>query len=143
MIGLILLALQSTPPTTVVNSSTVTRFQTTAETQPMILRYNDCLMSAVSSLRPMPTHSAEAQASERITTCADIRRWALLAGSAAYRPLQGGDLNGQNYMEVSLAEVEQGFLSQARFIDGLASGKIKPADLGARAIELTPDGKPK
>jgi hypothetical protein len=143
MIGLMVLALQVAAPSTVVNSSTITRFQTTAETQPMILRYNACLRSAVGALRPTSTNTAEAQANSRVAACADIRKWALSTGSAAYRRDSGGDLDGHHYMETSLAQVEQGFLAQARFIDGLVSGKIKPSDLGAKAIQLTPNGMPR
>lgn len=140
MIGLLFLALQSTNPDQVLDRTTVTRFQTTTETQPMIIYYQNCLAPPGVMIRPPVSGTSEAQAKARIAACADTRKWALSAGVSVYRAEPGGDPDPGHYINISLDQIEQGFLAQARFFDNLISGKIKPSDLRDKPVELTPGG---
>jgi len=90
-------------------------------------------------IRPPVSGTVEAQANARIAACAHTRAWAQSTGSAVYKPKSGGDPIGERYMKTSLDQVEQGFLAQARFMDNLISGKIKPSDLKRGPVVLTPN----
>jgi hypothetical protein len=141
MIGLLALALQAAA-TSQLDTVTVTRFQTTAETQPMILYYANCLSPEGVARSVSVTGTAEADAKARIAACSRIRAWALSAGISVYRPEPGGDPDARHYMNASLDQVEQGYLADARFSDDLTSGKIDPSTLSGQPIVLPPDAKP-
>lgn len=141
MIGLLALALQSASPDTALDTITATGFQTTTETQPMILYYQNCLAPPGVMMRPPTSGTAEARANARIAACADIRKWALSTGISVYRAECGGDPDATHFMNTSLDQVDRGFLAEGRFTDAFISGKIKPADLnGQQRRQPTPDG---
>ena len=90
-------------------------------------------------IRPPASGTVAAQAEARIAACATTRSWAQSAGSSAYKAKAGEDTDGGRYMETSLDQVEQGFLAQARYMDDLISGKIKPPGLESQSA--TPSSK--
>jgi len=142
MIGLLFLALQAATTDQVVDTITATRFQTTAETQPVILQYLDCLAPPGIMVRLPASGTSEDQARARIAACAETRKWAISTGVSVYRPELNGDPDAAHFMNASLDQVEQGFLAQARYVDDFNSGKLKPPALQPPPAVPDPNGTP-
>ena len=104
---------------------------------PFVKKYYDCLYppGVMTSTKTAGKTSIEV-AQERLDACSETREWAVSASMRAYKPERGERRPAKVFVSEAFQTIDQGHLTQAKFVDDLIAGKVQLPDDRTKPINI-------
>jgi hypothetical protein len=137
---LLLLAAQASEQPVVRRETFSTRTrgpQVTKEIIPFVKRYYDCLYppGVVTSTKAAGKSNAQI-AQDRLDACKETREWAVTGSIRVYKPGRGDRRSAKKFVGQAFETIDQGHITQARFVDDLVAGRAQLPDDRSKPINI-------